>query len=225
MSYIGKSPQLGVRTRFYYTAVGSETSLSGSDDNGATLVFSDGNYVDVLLNGITLVAGVDYNTNTPNTISGLAALAAGDVVEIVVYDIFVLGDTVSAANGGTFNGNIAINADFTATGTGIAQQGLPIITETTASRTLAIADIGGYIRTTSSSATTVTVPANSSVAFPIGAEVVLIQAGTGQVTFVADSGVTLNSKDSNLKLSTQYSAATCKKVATDTWDIIGDLTA
>ena len=96
MSYIGRSPQLGVRTRYYYTATGGETSLSGADDNGNTLIFSDGTYVDVMLNGITLVAGADYNTSTANTISGLAALTASDVAEIVVYDVFPVGDTVSA---------------------------------------------------------------------------------------------------------------------------------
>lgn len=231
MSYIGKSPQLGVRTRYYYTATGGETSLSGADDNGASLIFSDGNYVDVHLNGITLVAGVDYNTTTTNTISGLAALTASDIAEVVVYDVFSVGDAVSKTNGGEFGGNIAVSGDLTVTGdttidgTGVAKEGVPIITETSASRTFALTDNGNYIRTTNSSATTITIPPNSSVAFPIGAEIVLIQAGTGQVTFVAGSGVTLNSKDSNLKLSARYSAATCKKVATDTWDIIGDLTA
>ena len=114
MAYIGKSPTgTGVRSRYYYTATGGETSLSGADDNSNTLVFSDGNYVDVMLNGVTLVAGTDYNTSTANTIGGLAALSASDIVEIVVYDIFTVADTVSAKNGGTFSGNVAMNGDLT----------------------------------------------------------------------------------------------------------------
>ena len=88
MAYIGKTPSQATRSRFYYTATGGETSLSGADDNGNTLVFSDGNYVDVMLNGVTLVAGTDYNTTTANTIGGLTALTASDIVEIVVYDTF-----------------------------------------------------------------------------------------------------------------------------------------
>ena len=88
MAYIGKTPSQATRARYYYTATGGETSLSGADDNGNTLVFSDGNYVDVMLNGVTLVAGTDYNTTTANTIGGLTALTADDVVEIVVYDTF-----------------------------------------------------------------------------------------------------------------------------------------
>ena len=112
MAYIGRSPQLGVRTRFYYTATGGETSLSGPDDNGATLVFSDGTYVDVMLNGVTLVAGTDYNTGTTNTISGLTALTAADVVEIVVYDVFtiVFSDVVPKSTGGSFLGPVSFGS-------------------------------------------------------------------------------------------------------------------
>jgi hypothetical protein len=113
MAYIGKSPTgTGVRQRYYFTATGGETSLSGADDNGLTLSYSDGAYVDVLLNGIELVAGTDYNTTTANTIAGLSALAASDVVTVTVYDIFTVADTVSAKDGGTFSGNVNINGDL-----------------------------------------------------------------------------------------------------------------
>jgi hypothetical protein len=36
MAYIGKTPSQATRSRFYYTATGGETSLSGADDNGNT---------------------------------------------------------------------------------------------------------------------------------------------------------------------------------------------
>ena len=89
MAYIGKSPTgSAVRSRYYYTATGGETSLSGADDNGKTLKFTDGEYVDVHLNGIMLVQGTDYGVGTANTISSLSALAANDIVEIVVYDVY-----------------------------------------------------------------------------------------------------------------------------------------
>ena len=90
MAYIGKSPSgSGVRTRYYFTQTsGGGTSISGTDDNGKTLTYTDGEYMDVYLNGVLLVHGTDYGTGTANTISSLAALASGDVVEVVVYDIF-----------------------------------------------------------------------------------------------------------------------------------------
>tara|TARA_R100001510_G_C7586520_1_gene157648 strand:- start:210 stop:845 length:636 start_codon:yes stop_codon:yes gene_type:complete len=107
MAYIGKTPSQAVRQRYYYTASGSETSLSGADDNSNTLAFSDGEYVDVSLNGISLVAGTDYNTSTANTIAGLSALAANDIVEIVVYDTF-------SVHSGTFNGPTTFNGSVSA---------------------------------------------------------------------------------------------------------------
>jgi len=111
MAYIGKSPQLGVRSRFYFTATGGETSLSGASDSGATLLFTDGNYVDVSLNGVALVAGTDYNTTTANTIGGLAALSASDIVEVIVYDVFSVADSLTS--GGTINGGLTVSGTAT----------------------------------------------------------------------------------------------------------------
>ena len=105
MPYIGRSNDFGVRNRYYYTAIGSETSLSGLDDNGRILKFTDAEYVDVYLNGVLLVDSDDY-TASANTISGLTALAASDVVEIVTYDVFNVADTVQASTGGEFSGGL-----------------------------------------------------------------------------------------------------------------------
>ena len=88
MSYLGKTPTQGFRQRFVFTATGGETSISGADDSSNTLTYTDGEYIDVLLNGVQLIAGSDYNTTTANTIGGLTALTASDVVEVMVYDVF-----------------------------------------------------------------------------------------------------------------------------------------
>ena len=109
MPYIGKSPHFGVRNRFIYTASADATSISGADANGATLTFTDGAYVDVYLNGILLKAGTDYVTTTANTIGSLSALSANDEVVVLVYDVFSVSDTVSAASGGTFQGAVGFN--------------------------------------------------------------------------------------------------------------------
>ena len=75
MAYLGRSTDgFGVRDRFVFTASGSETSLSGTDDNSRTLKFQDGTYVDVYLNGVFLLRGTDYTTTTANTIGSLASL-------------------------------------------------------------------------------------------------------------------------------------------------------
>ena len=116
MPYLGRSTSgFGVRDRFLFTASGSETSLSGADDNGRVLKFQDGTYVDVFMNGVLLFRDTDYNTATANTISGLASLAASDVIEIIVYDIFSVADTVSKS-GGTFSGEVSFASTTTMTG-------------------------------------------------------------------------------------------------------------
>jgi len=116
MPYMGRSNTgFGIRDRFQFTASGSETSISGSDDNGRTLKFSDGKYVDVYLNGVYLDSANDYNTSTTNTIGGLTALTASDYMEIVSYDIFSVADVVPAT-GGTFSGNVTAASNFTVTG-------------------------------------------------------------------------------------------------------------
>jgi hypothetical protein len=71
-------------TRWQLVAAGGETSLSGNDDNGNTLVYSPGSE-QVYLNGILLARDDDYTANDGLTITGLAALPAGGNIEIIAY--------------------------------------------------------------------------------------------------------------------------------------------
>jgi len=96
-----------------------------------------------------------------------------------------------------------------------------IITDSTTTRTFALTDNGMYIRFTSASDVTATIPLNSAVAFPIGTIIECINAGDSDLTITKTAGVTLNSADSNTKLTTQFKAVTLKKVAADVWDVIG----
>jgi aspartate 1-decarboxylase len=77
---------------------------------------------------------------------------------------------------------------------------------------------------TSTSASAIVVPANATVAFPIGTTITLIQLGTGQVTVNGAAGVTVRVASwMILALYKQYSVATLLKVALDTWVLSGDL--
>ncbi len=69
--------------KFEYTASGSETSVSGSDDNGNSLSYTAG-YIEVYLNGVMLNDG-DYTATNGTSITGLAALTNGQKLEIVSH--------------------------------------------------------------------------------------------------------------------------------------------
>ena len=72
----------------------------------------------------------------------------------------------------------------------------------------------------------ITIPLNSSIEFSIGTEIEFIQTSSaGHLAFTtASNDITLNSRHNLLSASGQFSAISCKKVATDEWDMIGDLT-
>lgn len=95
----------------------------------------------------------------------------------------------------------------------------------TASYALVLADNGKVVEMNVGSANNLTVPPNSSVAFPVGSQVTVLQTGAGQTTIVAGSGVTINSAGGYLKIASQWSAVTLIKRATDTWVAVGALVA
>ena len=70
--------------RWHKTAVGGETTLSGNDDNNLTLFYTPG-LEQVYLNGILLVRGSDYTASTGSTITNLAAISAGNSIDIIAY--------------------------------------------------------------------------------------------------------------------------------------------
>ena len=72
------------------------------------------------------------------------------------------------------------------------------------------------------------IPTNSNVAFPIGSVINVVQTGVGKTTIeavtpgtttISSTGAVATAPD----LRAQYSAASCIKVATDSWIIIGDI--
>ena len=110
MPYIGNSPGTGTRNRFIYTATASQTTFSGADDNGKTLKYADSDFVDVYLNGICLVPVTDYTSTSKTSIVLTQAASLNDTLEVVAYDIASIADTVSKADGGTFEGDLGITS-------------------------------------------------------------------------------------------------------------------
>lgn len=114
-----------------------------------------------------------------------------------------------------------VNLLSTATG---AAKYLTINSQTGTTYTLVLTDADGVVvECNNASAITLTIPLNSSVAFPIGTVINLYQLGAGQVTVAITGGGTLRAP-SGAKLRVQYSEATLRKRDTDTWVLSGDLT-
>jgi len=109
MAYIGVSPSNGVRRKHTYTATAAQTSFSGAGAEGITLGYLDSNYVDVYQNGVKL-SEADYTSTSGTAIVLAQGASVSDIVEVVVYDVFSVADTVSKSAGGTFDGAITANA-------------------------------------------------------------------------------------------------------------------
>jgi hypothetical protein len=98
----------------------------------------------------------------------------------------------------------------------------PIKADTTTAYAPILTDENQMVTLSNAGAITITLPQNSAVAFPVGAEVDFLWLGVGQPTFAAGTGATVLSTP-GLKLRAQGSAATAKKVSTNGWVVIGDL--
>lgn len=145
---------------------------------------------------------------------------SGGTVTSVASGDGLTGGTITTT--GTLS--VVANSGIVANTSGIFASAVPENTQTVSSYTLTISDPGKMITFANSSATTLTVPNNTSAAIALDSRIDFIQYGTGQVTVAAGTGVTIRSSGSKLKLVGQYSGATLWKKDTNEWVLIGDIT-
>ena len=146
-------------------------------------------------------------------------------------------------NTSTFNSALANTNTFTVRTTGgaqtmqpslvvantfVAQQGMPIRIAGGNNVVLALSDNGKLLMCTNTAgAMSVRIPNNSAVAFPIGAEIslvnVLTHATANTLGIAQTAGVILQSKEAANTIADRYTSATLKKTATNTWLLIGNL--
>ena len=88
---------------------------------------------------------------------------------------------------------------------------------------MALTDNGSYVLCTHGTGILVTLPQDSDLAFPVGANIVFERNGAGTLTFAAGSGATVNSKGGVLTCADRYTTVAAVKIAADTWTIFGNI--
>ena len=190
---------------------------------------------------------------TGNVTGDLTGNVTGDITGAVTGNVTgnVTGDVTGNVTGdltGSVTGNVTGNVTGDVTGDLKSSNGTKVIdngtdgtdakyeglfwsyggnkynTETGTTYTLVRDDAGITKRINNGSGTTITVPTNATVAFPIGTYINFVQEGAGQITFSAAGGVTLNHTDSHTKSKSRYAIVTLYKLDTDVW-ILGGSTA
>ena len=124
--------------------------------------------------------------------------------------------TVTPSSGVVFS-------DGTQTKEGVPSR-TPIIQKTAAYTLSALTERDSLVEVshTGGSAVNVTIPADSTLNFPIGTSIDVLQTNTGSVAIAGAGGVTVNATP-GLTLRTQWSSATLLKRAANTWVVYGDL--
>jgi len=228
------------------TAAGEIDTTSGNltiDSAGGTVTVDD----NLTVTGDLTVSGTTTSINTEtltvddniivlnNNVTGSPTENAGIEIERgtstnVLVRWNETNDKWELTNDGSTYGNIVtsgtiVNADINASAAIDLGKLADVSTNAqTASYTLVLTDKNKIVEMGVGSANNLTVPLNSSVAFPVGSQINILQTGAGQTTIVATGGVTINATP-GLKIRAQWSYATLIKRATDTWVLVGDISA
>lgn len=109
-------------------------------------------------------------------------------------------------------------------GGGSGSGSFPVVSITATNFNLVVTDNLTFFVMDSVPSQTITIPANAAEAFPIGAEMAFIREGIGIVAFIVSGAAVLHSRDGLNIINTRYSAVSLKKIDTDEWRLIGDLT-
>ena len=200
--------------------------------NGAPIIAAQNNSNNAAIANFTngLSAGSNFDSGAIGTASiaaqaittallADASVTTGKLAASLTLTTPVLG--VASATSLAVSGSVTVGASVSVVGNVVYHIG---INNQTNSYTLVLADDGKIVEVLSATAVNVTIPLESSVMFPIGTQITVIQTGVGQITFVPDGGVTLNGNP-GVKTRGQWTAGTLIKRAANTWILLGDLSA
>ena len=210
-----------------YSSISVETTLASGISNSATTMTVATGTGAALLGGVTLATGnidtfsVAIDPDTQNEEIVFITQNSSDSFTIVRGQS---GSSAISHSGGATVKHVFVSEALNAFEAGLNET-IPLNAQTGTTYTLAATDAGDLVTLTNASAITLTVPTNASVPFAIGTQITITRAGSGSLTVVGDTGVTVNSADGFLKLRSQWSSGTLIKTNTNSWILIGDLSA
>lgn len=210
-----------------YSSISVQTTLASGISNSATTMTVATGTGAALLGGVTLASGnidtfsVAIDPDTQNEEIVFITQNSSDTFTIVRGQS---GSSAISHSGGATVKHVFVSEALNAFEAGLNET-IPLNAQTGTTYTLAVGDAGELVTLANASPITLTVPTNASVPFAIGTQITITRAGSGSLTVVGDTGVTVNSADGFLKLRTQWSSGTLIKTNTNSWILIGDLSA
>ena len=209
-------------------------SLALAQNQGGVLRFTSASAA-IFFQFATPASGDIEGVTAGTGISGGGTSGTVTITNSMATEIDAKGDLIVGTGADTFarlpvgTDNFTLVADSGAA-TGLAYSaGIPVVLNAqTATYTVVLADAYKLVTMSVASANNFQIPTNANVAYPVGTVINVIQIGAGQTTIQAvTSGTTTISSTgataTTPKLRAQFSAASCIKVATDTWYVVGDI--
>jgi hypothetical protein len=203
-------------TAVLLTCIGTTLTTAADWESGAT------GFSSYTGTGSSVVLATSPTLATPTVTTSLATGSSTFALVNTTATTVNFAGAATTLSIGAATGTTTINNGLTVSGTTVL--GPTSITQQSGDYTLALGDQGTVIEMTNSTDATVTVPPNTT-ALPVGTQITVVRNGSGKVLFAAGAGVTVRSDSSKLYLSTQYSAGTLIKRATNEWYLIGNLSA
>jgi hypothetical protein len=210
-----------------YSSISVETTLASGISNSATTMTVATGAGAALLGGVTLSAGnidtfsVAIDPDTQNEEIVFITANSSDTFTIVRGQS---GSSAISHSGGAAVKHVFVSEALNAFESGLNET-IPLNAQTGTTYTLVATDAGDLVTLTNASAIALTVPTNATIPFATGTQITITRAGAGSVTVAGAVGVTVNSADGFLKLRSQWSSATLIKIATNSWILIGDISA
>ena len=210
-----------------YSSISVQTTLASGISNSATTMTVATGAGAALLGGVTLSAGnidtfsIAIDPDTQNEEIVFITANSSDSFTIVRGQS---GSSAISHSGGAAVKHVFVSEALNAFESGLNET-IPLNAQTGTTYTLVATDAGDLVTLTNASAIALTVPTNATVPFANGTQITITRAGSGSVTVAGAVGVTVNSADGFLKLRAQWSSATLIKTGTNSWILIGDISA